>query len=551
MATCREKRGGRVYLAKYMNVRENGKVKHKFVRYLGREGPDGKPIRKPRRILDRVDISRTVRYGDVAVMWAIAVNLHFSEIIDKITRSNSDISTGKLLTIWAINRALAPESAMGIPQWVRRTALPELSGVPEKKLNKDRLLRALDDICACDERGDEIYDYTLTIEKKLFRENRTMDADTLAYDLTSTYFYGTTCPLARLGYNRDKKLGRLQIVIALAVTRKDKLPVFHQVYPGNTHDVTTVAEFLATANAFGIENGTIIWDRVLTTEQTLGIARANGYNIIAGLPATRDDVKAVFSMTDNIERIENFIKKYGHGSLYAKAIKTELFGSQHPVVVCLNTAIREDERSERNDALLEIKEKIEELSSEKEHLSEANIHEKISKIVGNYSDMVHLRVKRKNVRPRIEFRFRKHAICEAELGDGRYAILYTEPTLGAKDVVEEYHGKDFIEKVFRTLKQDIAIHPVRHRIPARVRSYVFVCVLGYYLRAMLAAMLRNTNQIPLDDFLDDLSAIQRTMLSYGKSQSIRYLNLGVKTRNTLRALGFSSLFRQVNILPRV
>ena len=547
MAICREKRGGRVYLVEYKSVWENGKVKHKYVRHLGREGPDGKPLRRPKRILDSVDISGTKRYGDVAVMWELAEFLHFPEIIDRITPSNSDVSTGKILTMWAVNRAISPESATGLQQWTRRTALADLAEVPLEKLNKDRLYRALDEVCYSNDNDEQLYDHTLAIEKRLFRQNGLINTDALAYDLTSTYFYGTSCAIARKGYNRDKKLGRLQIVIALAVSRKDKLPILHKVYPGNTQDSTTTIEFLSTARSFGIKNATIIWDRILTTENTVKLARENGYNVIAGLPATRDDVKDALKRAGDIEELDHFMKKNGHGSLYAKSLNTDIFGEPRSVVVCLNTDMRENSRGDRHEELLGIKDKLTELSEEKGSWPERKLHKAISRIVGNNEDLVQARVKRKGVTPRIDVHIRKQTIRDQELREGRYAILHTDPSLTARQVVGEYHGKDFIEKAFMSLKQDVEIRPIRHRTPSRIRSYVFVCVLGYYLRALLASRLRDKRpDASFDNFIEDLADVQRTTLTYGRSRSVRYLNLPTKTRDTLRAMKLSSRFRQVN-----
>jgi len=547
MAICREKRGNSVYLAEYKNVRVNGKVKHIYVKGLGVEGPDGKPIKKPKRVLDSVDISGTRRYGDVAVMWELAEFLHFPDIIDRITPSNSDVSTGKILTMWAVNRAISPESATGLQHWARRTALADLAEVSVDKLNKDRIYRALDEVCYSDDNNEDIYDHTLAIEKRLFRQNGLIDTDALAYDLTSTYFYGMSCAMARKGYSRDKKYGRLQIVIALAVSRKDHLPIVHKVYPGNTQDSTTTIEFLSTARGFGIKEATIIWDRILTTENTVRLAGDNGYHVIAGLPATRDDVKDALKKAGDIEELDHFMKKNGHGSLYAKSLNTEIFGEPHSVVVCLNTDMRENSRGDRHEELLEIKDKLTELAEEKGTWPEKKLHKAISKIVSGNKDLVQARVKRKGVAPRIEVHIRKHAIREQELKEGRYAILHTDPKLTARQVVGEYHGKDFIEKAFRTLKQDVAIRPIRHRTPSRIKSYVFVCVLGYYLRALLASRLKEKRpDASFDDFLEDLADVQRTTLTYGRSKSVRYLNLLTKTRDTLRAMKLSSRFRQVN-----
>lgn len=548
MAICREKRGGRVYLAEYKSAWEDGKVRHRFVRYLGREGPDGRPIRPPRRVLDNVDISGTRRYGDVAVMWKLAEDLQFPEIIDRITHSNSEISTGKLLTLWAVNRALSPESTTALPQWIRRTSLDELAEIPSDLLNKDRFLRALDDVCLSDEKGDEIYNYSLAIERQLFRRN-VIDPEALAYDLTSTYFCGSRCPLSKVGFTRDKRFGSRQIVIGLAVSRKDHLPLFHQVYPGNTADVSTVVQFLRIASGFGIRNSTVIWDRVMTTEQTLEVVQANKFQLIAALPATRDDVKETMKLASEIDQPKNFIKRCGGGALYGTAVQAKLFERNLPAVVCSNTSLREDLRSERNEALMDIQDSLAELAIKGKDWSEKRLHDQVSNIIGNYDSLLEVRVKRNGSTPRISTRIKRNSLRALEATDGRYVILHTDASLSSRQVVEEYHGKDFIEKVFRTMKQDIDLHPVRHRIPSRVHSYVLVCVLAYYLRAQLNALMRKlSNPPPLDDFLEDLAVIQRTTLSTGKNQSVRYLNLGTKMRQTLKSIGFGTQFHQITRL---
>lgn len=77
------------------------------------------------------------------------------------------------------------------------------------------------------------------IEAKLAK--RHLRAGTLLlYDVTSTYFEGRSCPLAKLGHNRDKKKGKLQIVVGL-LCAPGGCPVAVEIYPGNTGDPTTLA----------------------------------------------------------------------------------------------------------------------------------------------------------------------------------------------------------------------------------------------------------------------------------------------------------------------
>jgi hypothetical protein len=66
------------------------------------------------------------------------------------------------------------------------------------------------------------------------------------YDLSSSYFEGSCCPLAKLGYSRDGKRGTLQVNYGL-LTDDRGCPVAISVYEGNTSDSTTFASGQAPA----------------------------------------------------------------------------------------------------------------------------------------------------------------------------------------------------------------------------------------------------------------------------------------------------------------
>src|SRR5262249_26304140 len=77
------------------------------------------------------------------------------------------------------------------------------------------------------------------IEKSLARQHL-HDGTLVLYDVTSTYFEGRTCALAKLGYNRDGKRGKLQIVIGLLCTAKG-CPIAVDVFEGDVGDPSTLA----------------------------------------------------------------------------------------------------------------------------------------------------------------------------------------------------------------------------------------------------------------------------------------------------------------------
>ena len=211
MAIHKIKRGNRIYLSEYKKVREGKHVKSLFVRYLGSK--DGvKAGRKPKRVLDKIRMSKSHRSGDVRLLWEIAKDLDFVNIIDGICCQRSHIdgpSPVKFLTAWAINRAVDPESCTQLERWSPTTDLPLLTGIEARLFTKDALLSSLDFVCRYDYQADRIVDHTEAINNLLYDHRRfkhplpAAAKETVAYDITSILFFGTTCPLAEFVRNPD------------------------------------------------------------------------------------------------------------------------------------------------------------------------------------------------------------------------------------------------------------------------------------------------------------------------------------------------------------
>ena len=166
MAIHRQKRGNKTYLAEYKSVRIGKKVKSIFVRYLGVED-NVKAGKKPKRVLDKIQLSQSRRSGDVSILWEIAKELDIANTIDGICCQNSCIdglSPGKLLTAWAINRAIDPESCTQLENWIPTTDLPTLIGIEPQLFTKDAFLSSLDFISYYDKKSNRIVDRTATID---------------------------------------------------------------------------------------------------------------------------------------------------------------------------------------------------------------------------------------------------------------------------------------------------------------------------------------------------------------------------------------------------
>jgi len=555
VAIKRKKKHGRIYREEYRSIRVDGKVKSIYVRSLGPENPVDKVPKPKPKVLDRLEHGSSHRAGDAALLWELARELDFVNTIDRICCEGEveGISPGKLLTAWAINRAIDPICATELENWIPITDLPRLMGLNPTDFTKEAFLTALDFVCYEDRGSGRFIDFTKQIDEALYRRWRKRhplhpgEKETIAYDLTSVLFFGVTCPLAELGYN-PKGIKRRQVNLALIVSRQDKCPVTHFVYNGGRNSSSTVKNLLTRLMDTSIEPGTIIWDRGNVSKTHVENVESAGWKLICGLPKTSREVRNIIDKTDIPLDPNTFIHKSRLGHIYADKTRGQLFGRERSVVVYVNQNQRIGEINAQNEALAEIGKKLDALNVRKGKWSEAELHKEINSIVDSWGKYIYTRVKR-GEGPSIEWKYKTREMAGAERSCGKYVLLSTDESLSAQEVVRSYFEKDYIEKVFRILKTSEEMEPVRHRLERRVRAYMFVCVLAYRLLADLQYRLKMiSNQEDTwesaDVFLRGLGMVERVQVRLGHQVKTWYLNLTKKNKETLRKMGLQNLLKE-------
>ncbi|MCG7849867.1 MAG: IS1634 family transposase, partial [ANME-2 cluster archaeon] len=535
MVIKRKKKNGRVYLEEYKSIRVDGKVKSIYVRSLGSEEPVAPS--KP-KTLDRLEHSRSHRAGAVTLLWELASQLGFVNIIDEICCGEPNMegpTPGKLLTAWAINRVLDPMSNTMLENWIPTTDLPRLMDLSPADLTRNSFLTAMDFVCYDDKTIGQIHDFTQQIDDALYQQWRKThplkpgETETVAYDLTSVLFFGISCSLAELGYNA-KHVRRLQVNLALLVSKFDKYPISHFVYNGSRNSLSTIRNLVTQLKDTGIEPGTIIWDRGNVSKEHVNMIESAGWKLICGIPKTLKEVKNIIDSMDVPLNPLTFVHKSRTGHIYAIRTRDQLFGKERSVVIYTNQERRTSKINAQNEVLADIGQHLNALSEEGNDWSEAHLHKAIKTIVGSWEDYVFTRVKRKGNGPRIEWKYKSQEIAAAERSHGKYLLFSTDESLSPDEVVKAYFEKDFVEKVFRTLKTSEEMEPVRHRLERRVRVYIFVCVLAYRLLADLQWRLQKLSDRKnvwheADAFLYDLERVERVQVRLGHQVKILHLNL--------------------------
>ena len=552
--TYRRKVDGRVYLEERESYRVGGKVRNRFLRYLGVEG---ETPGSPRRELDRVTHGPSRRAGAVRLLWSLAEDLQFRPLIRQNCTERSEPgrpSAAEYLTIWAINRVLDPDSATQLGPWVATTDLPLLAGFPEEMFTKDDFLRALDTICYDDPALAQVVDHTRELDTALTHRWRELHPlpkgakEVLAYDLTNVLFFGVTCPIAAVGHNPDYQI-RPQVNVAVVVSRHDHAPIFQFVYKGNRNGGSTVRNLLVELQRAQIPPGLLIADRGIVGRTMVGEVRGMGWHLLGGVSKSSKEVRAILHRVTVPETPGTYVTKTRVGGVYAVKARAELWGGPREVVVYANGERAQRDREERNRELSEIGRALTTLSEKGAEWPEGRLHSAIEEVVGSWTEFLDIRVKRGGVRPRIAWRFRERAVNELAKQDGKYVLICTDEQMSAAEVVEAYLGKDFVEKVFRTLKTTLELEPVRHRRERRVRAYLWVCELAYRLEVALRQGLieggvRKDLAEHQERLLEELARVERVEIQLGAETRTWYLNVTDRVKEDLRRLKKKDLLQE-------
>src|SRR5271165_4995321 len=314
------------------------------------------------------------------------------------------------------------------------------------------------------------------IEKKLAKRHLGEGALVL-YDITSSYYEGKTCPLARYGHDRDGKTG-CPIIVYGVLTDADGRPVAVQVYPGNTADPKTVPDQVETlTKRFGLSRVVLVGDRGMLTQTQIDVLKKHpGLGWISAL------------RSGAIRRL------LAEGHLIKKDLETkrlaEISSPDFPgerLVACYNAQLAEQRRHKRQELLAATQADLEALATSVARQTgppekAADIGVRAGKIINHYKVAKHFTL---TISDGFLGWARKHdAIHKEELLDGIYVIRTNEPTkrLTAPDGVRSYKRLALVEQCFRCFKGiDLLVRPIHHRIAERVRSHILLCLLAFYV----------------------------------------------------------------------
>jgi transposase len=350
-------------------------------------------------------------------------------------------------------------------------------------IKKDELYRCLDDLHSLKE----------SIELGIFN-TLNPDVSEVHYDLTSTYFEGREKnDLILFGYSRDKKRGKEQIVIGIVMA--DGIPIYHEVWPGNTVDPKTLESTLTILKErFHISNVIFIGDRAFGRNPSLNLLDRGKYITAAyrwDLPYRDVLMETDFSdgiVSDNLIIKEVPIDAVDIADEDSTEEEIKLIKRRRYIAV-LNEERERLDLMDLEDRLTTIKRKMEENTERgelKKSLGELKSYVKFT------DSGISLNGKRIEMMKKLAGRF----------------LIMTNTELEKGEAVEAYKEQWRIERSFRTIKSFIEIRPVYHRKSERIRAHVFVAVLSLLVSRLIEKSLQDMTVERAAAILSGIKAIR-------------------------------------------
>jgi len=422
-----------------------------------------------------ITILRSLPHGHVAAALGTAHKIGLDRLIGPAGNRCRD-----LVLALAIARVLDPGSKLAAARALSpATAASSLGGeLGLGAVDEEELYRALDWLSVRQP----------AIETALAR--RHLSGGTLVlYDVTSSYLEGRCCPLARFGYNRDGKQGKLQIVYGL-LCAPDGCPVAVEVFDGDTADPATLgAQVNKLKGRFGLDHVVLVGDRGLITSARIAAdLKPAGLDWITALRAPQIRALAAGGALQM--------------SLFDERDMAAITAPDYPgerLIVCRNPPLAA-ERARKRDELLAATERdlariAGRVARRRQPLrGQVAIGLAVGAVIDKYKMAKHFTL----TITAASFSFARNTAeiaAEAAL-DGLYAVRtsLSQAALDDRAAVSSYKSLALVERAFRALKTvDLMVRPVYHWLAERVRAHVFLCMLAYYLewhmRRALAPML--------------------------------------------------------------
>ena len=461
-------------------------------------------------------------FGDVWTLTELWNALGFDGLRTVFRRTRHSIDVEALIRVMVFNRLCDPDSKLGVLRWLETVALP---GTSLQAIDHQHLLRAMD---ALVDHKDDV-DGVMT---SLLRPLVDQDLAIVFYDMTTIRAAGLSeqeGDLRHYGMSKEGVVAR-QVMLGVVQTAEG-LPLYHEVFDGNTAEVKTLKGVIEKIVArFPIKRVIAVADRgLLSTDnltdlQEIVLPGGNKLEFILAVPGRR--------YGDFVDLLEPFDSKL------CLPAKEEVLGEvvwnklrlimAHDPVVALAAGAKRDARIDELKKLAsqwvgKLQDQDEGKKGRGRKLSDGGARAKFYREV---SDSHLARIVKVDLKSELfTYDIDERALKHAKMMDGKLLLVTNTKDLTPDEVVKRYKSLADIERGFRVLKSEIEIGPIYHRLPERIHAHASICFMALILYRVMRTRLRDSNtRISPERALEKLRRIQHQTVKVNDLEPIAGLS---------------------------
>jgi len=434
--------------------------------------------------LDQVRLERSRRFGDCFLgleLWKRLELDRFWELLLDRTDDPAAVPWSRIAALLAVNRLCAPGSELAIEErWYPATALDDLLGIAEGKINDTRLYRCL----------DRLLPHKTQLERHLtgrYGELFRAEFDVLLYDLTSSYVEGAAekDPMMRRGYSRDHRPDCKQVIIALIVNGEG-FPLSYETFDGNRADVTTVEAVLRMVERkYGRARRVWVFDRGVVSEENLEALRRRGGQYLVGTPRSKLKQFARQLLEGGWEQVRPDVE--------VKLVPTPQ--GEETYILCRSTARQAKEQAIHSRFSTRMERALTALQKRvgEGKLKDRNkIERRLGKIQARHpqvADLYEVGVTEKDGALALQWQALEGRQTWQRAREGAYLLRTNLPPDKPESLWKNYIQLTEAEAAFRALKSELSIRPIFHQLERRAKAHILVAFLGYALWVTLKHLL--------------------------------------------------------------
>ena len=546
---------------------ENGQPRQRTLATLGRLEPDGDVDRLISALnraqgrepsgatsaptgLGELKFLEAKAAGDLWALWQVWRSLDFDKLSLAWSRSRSGVDVMACLRAMVFNRLCDPSSKLGVLRWLQTVALPKGCDFSLGAPDHQQLLRAMD---VLEDNADVIEERLSALMRPLIDQ----ELSVVFYDLTTITVHGEAevqGEIRAVGHSKDGGVAR-QVVLSLVQTA-DGLPIAHQVHPGNTVESHTLLPMIERlVQRWPLKRVVLVADRGLLSLDNLHSIEALQQRLReGGRDITLDYVLAVPAarygeFRDELHQAcehKDVAQPWVAELSWPHAVKDGAT-TAHRLVLCHDPEVAQRRTDARRRQIAELVALGEQWGGRLDEqdvgqkrrgrpLSDSGAKARLYHAVKE-ANLAHL-IKVDLKSELFQFTIDEERQRYLELLDGKL-LLVTSTHAQPQEVVQRYKSLADIERGFRTLKSDIEIGPLYHRLPRRIRAHALICFLALVVHRVMRMRLKAARRTESPNrLMEQLERIQLQTVELANGGRIRGLTeLGPQQKELFGAIG--------------